>query len=490
MRLGSNIERTYQIRYLDRTFSIKSAECLKINGILFQKDAVRMEQANIEAVCEKIDRQFIKWSKRNLSTLGKILIVKTFGISQIIFLMQSIVISTASFKKLNAYLYKFIWNRHYSAAKAPERIERAIVNRPLKLGGLGMLDIKALDDSLKLKALGRLLASKHPFLIMLKDKMSMDQFFNPKIETKIDGVAGRGIELLREDRHKMWENNPKHSNATFLKAVRETDIKLVVSEAGCRSIRFFMIWRRGARKAKDLSENDLVELRRHIDENKLCTIRKARALRLGGMTHDDCEAYYLRGGSKSLSKCTSKEIRTSRVNDEPIESYKIGMNLSKVAALSWCLKLTKIKSTAHKNIVLRVAHGEIYYREKLCRFGLAPDPFCPRCGEIETLRHKFIECDYVAKIWDVAFRVSKEVCTIDPINEDRTIAALGAYLNSNNAILTLNAELLQRINSLPQTQDYLLHPKFIIKAAINSILKKERNGQCKEMIKSISELRI
>ena len=86
-----------------------------------------MRMRNVEAVAEKIDKQMKSWSRRSLSVLGKILIVKTFGISQIIFLMQSIMLQESDYKKLNALLYKFIWNRHYLAAKAPERIKREIM---------------------------------------------------------------------------------------------------------------------------------------------------------------------------------------------------------------------------------------------------------------------------------------------------------------------------------------------------------------------------
>ena len=160
------------------------------------------------------------------------------------------------------------------------------------------------------------------------------------------------------------------------------------------------------------------------------------------------------------------------------------MLLNKTDTLSWGLKLAKIESTSHKNIILRVSHGDIYTNEKLFRFGLNTDPLCPRCNEIETLRHKFIECEYTKKIWELAFRCSAAVTTSSPLNEDPTQAALGAYMAANGAILTLNAEILQRINAL-KPENFLLHPKFFIKMALVALLKKEKTGQCKEMLKSI-----
>ena len=63
---------------------------------------------------------------------------------------------------------KFIWNQHYLAAKVPEQIKREIVNKQEKYGGFGMLDVSELDSSLKSKAIGRLIQSKHPFLSLIK----------------------------------------------------------------------------------------------------------------------------------------------------------------------------------------------------------------------------------------------------------------------------------------------------------------------------------
>ena len=136
-----------------------------------------MIERNVESILQKIDHQFKIWSRRSLTTLGRIQIVKTFGLSQILFVLQSLVLNETDFKRVNTILYKYIWNRHYLAAKAPERIKREIVNQPVNLGGLGMLDLKELDASLKIKAFGRLVNSNHPFLRLIKNNLKLNNFF-------------------------------------------------------------------------------------------------------------------------------------------------------------------------------------------------------------------------------------------------------------------------------------------------------------------------
>ena len=88
---------------MDTRHQINSCDKVKINGIFFQKSAEETRRSNVESAVLKIEQQFRAWSKRSLSTLGKILIVKCFGISQIIFLMQSMELFDADFKKINLH---------------------------------------------------------------------------------------------------------------------------------------------------------------------------------------------------------------------------------------------------------------------------------------------------------------------------------------------------------------------------------------------------
>ena len=140
-----------------------------------------MKDSNVDVVKGKIEKQLRAWSARHLTLLGKILLLKTFGISQIIFLMQSMTLYQRHIKNLNEILYRFLWNKNFLAAKAPDRIKREIINTSTKEGGFGMLDICELDDSLKLKAYGRLMSTRHPFLALVKNSVDYGNFFDTRI---------------------------------------------------------------------------------------------------------------------------------------------------------------------------------------------------------------------------------------------------------------------------------------------------------------------
>ena len=486
MLLGAHPgEKSYDVAYLGRNYNIASSAKIKINGIFFQRDRQQMKNDNVDAVVSKMEAHFKRWSRRSLTTLGKVLIVKSFGISQIIYLLQCMCLEPAHFKKLNSYLYKFIWNKHYLAAKAPERIKREIVNTPIKLGGFGMLDVVSLDESIKLKALGRLVSTNHPFLKSIKEHVDLTHYFYPSVSVFVDELSAQGVKLLAEDRDKIWDDIRLEGHRDLLNSVADTEIGRLVGDRGKASIPFFVLWSRGARKVSDLTVANLRSLNRYIEHRKFKKLELAIRTRSGHCTASFGESYFVSNRDKPLEKLTSKEIREARSGKDLIKTFKLGIQLREVESCSWGLKLSKLTSTKHKNLLLRVAHGEIYTKVKLHKYGLTDSPMCPRCQTAETLTHKFIECPYVQRIWSMIFKYTQALTTDNLRLEQPAKAILGCHLNSNGTMLTINAEVLQRIMSLRDDQDYLLHPRLVAKQVFLFLAKKEKKAIVKNDLESI-----
>ena len=486
MQMGCDIRlKTFNVDYLSKSYNIQPKLKVKINGLMLQNDARAMVMDNVDITVSKMEKHFKSWSRRNLSTLGKILIVKSFGISQIIFMLQSMKLEPVDFKKLNMSLYKFIWNRHYLAAKAPERVKREIVNTPIKLGGFGMLDIIELDESLKIRMLGRILDTSHPYMTLIKEGLDLRSYFIPKDTIGLDKILGMGLELLKRDRQQLWEKDSLMGHRKLLQAIGDSNLKDVVNDRGRNSIPFYLMWRANVRAVKDLTRARLNEIRRFIDPVKIPKIENCLATRSRDGEVDFLESYFIKDIVKPLSKLTSREVRVARSKSEVIKEFRIGLTLDEGEALSWALKVSKVNSTKHKNILLRVAHGDIYTKEKLNRFGMIDSPECPRCGEIENLEHKFINCTYVKRIWDIALNSSRGNLVIDPCSLPRTKAIMGSYLNSEVVVLTLNAEILLRLLALKDDDNYLIHPKHFVRNAVSYLTKREKKREVKEGLKSI-----
>ena len=144
-------------------FGIKFHNQLKILGVLFSNE-VRASNIpeNYVGKIQQLEKLCSLWGKRCLTIYGRITILKSFGLSLFIYLMQSIGIGDDQLKKINTIIYSFIWNpTAITGKKVIEKIKRETVNKRYEHGGMNMTDIKKLQDSFFLKWAERLLNSSN-----------------------------------------------------------------------------------------------------------------------------------------------------------------------------------------------------------------------------------------------------------------------------------------------------------------------------------------
>ena len=145
---------------------------VKINGIWLLQDPKAREDVNVQMRMDSTEKILKMWSTIQLSLLGRILIIKTFAISQFVFLLQSMKIWEPNLKKVERLFFKYLWNRNFSGNRAPERLKRSIMLTPMKYGGFGLMDIRDLSASLDLRSLGRTLTSTHPLFGQINDSIN------------------------------------------------------------------------------------------------------------------------------------------------------------------------------------------------------------------------------------------------------------------------------------------------------------------------------
>ena len=109
---------------------------------------------------EKLTLIIQLWCMRDLSIMRKIMIVKCFLASQLIYIMQSTGLPE---KKVlidaNRLLYKFIWQKRFSNRKAFENVKRVIVEENLEDGGLKLVNVVHLQKAFHLQWVGKLAKS-------------------------------------------------------------------------------------------------------------------------------------------------------------------------------------------------------------------------------------------------------------------------------------------------------------------------------------------
>ena len=82
------------------------------------------------------------WSARNLTVLGKIAILKSLVVFQIVYLLSS---SPGVIKEINCLLYDFLWD------SKGDKIKRTEMINEYNKGGLKMIDLQSFNESLKIK---------------------------------------------------------------------------------------------------------------------------------------------------------------------------------------------------------------------------------------------------------------------------------------------------------------------------------------------------
>ena len=107
--------------------------------------------------------------------------------------------------------------------------------------------------------------------------------------------------------------------------------------------------------------------------------------------------------------------------------------------INWGYNLRKLKAVRDRDILLNVAHGNVFTNERKHRYGIRLDPYC-ECGNVEDFNHKIFECENSKKLWSLIGAKGTELR-----NEIRD--CLGANLGNNTATLEQIAEVMRKIKS-------------------------------------------
>ena len=128
-------------------------EPFKILGVWFSRNKGEMDKLNFTPRLEKMQNVLNIWRQRDLTLKGKITIIKSLGISQILYVMNMLFVPKWVIVKSEKILYNFLWN------DKPEKIRRKTICAQIDKGGLKMVNIDIMIKSMKLSWL-RLICDK------------------------------------------------------------------------------------------------------------------------------------------------------------------------------------------------------------------------------------------------------------------------------------------------------------------------------------------
>jgi hypothetical protein len=198
---GKSKKVTIAFEYMNIKYKVETVFKLKICGLIYADDPSVEKEMNIAEKINKLEGQLKRWMVRNLTLEGKILIVKTYGLSQLIYNMQCYDFGKDDLIRAERLIFKFIWSKKWENVKHVERIKRTILKNEYSLGGMKAPDIESLNRSLKLKQFIRSSRSDHPIRhlqVVALEKLNLQKVVNQEYSklSKDDSIIRVGQETI------------------------------------------------------------------------------------------------------------------------------------------------------------------------------------------------------------------------------------------------------------------------------------------------------
>jgi len=414
----------------NKLITIQAIKSLKICGKTFSCDPEIEHENNVNKPIEKAENEIMKWSARNLSTDGRILVAKTFGLSQVIYQMQNTHFEPTDIKKLERIIYRFIWN-------GPDKIKRTIIQGEYKEGGLKAPNIEAMNKTLKLKQVLRAALSNHDIKHAQKIKFDgIQPIIKSEVGNRFIKVGVNTYNMIGKGVINNVLNDQGQVHKDHLHLLGKTGIIEFLSCTGPRNIlkEFIVSNEMKHNQVKNLSDladknirhGELGRILEKIPENYINRIKTAQ------LDRDETTENRIRN-KIPIKLNVFREIRKIKhrelLLDKPNKDASTDSN-------PFCLA-RKIKHPKERMRHYMALQKKTYTNEKLCRLQMTNSDKCATCiNRIETLDHILHECPRSETGWKIYEHTTDQ--TLD--GETRTngpsdIRLLNVYSLVKNTIL-------------------------------------------------------
>ena len=308
----------------------------------------------------------------------------------------------------------------------------------------------------------------------MKTKICVADFFNLRPLVAVDSKLKMSLDSLNAERKLIfqWPIDEIMRNLNIRANIMNIKLKAILNPAGRRSLQYFVLHRRVPdADLRQLTALEFNNLERFVIYPDLCrVIRRLIGTNtpLNGSLNV-MEAFPTKDRNvTNLSALSSKQIRLLNLQAANC-AFKVGTPLTPGELLSWTRKTKKLTSTRHRNILLRVVHGDIYSNERLHRFGLRENAACSNCPEpVETILHRIAECPKAILTWN-NLEDAKRQLNLTGLTDLTVDSLIGTKERLGKIELALQAEVLLRLTS--KSEGYC--PAQLIKAAIALVLNSE-----------------
>ena len=387
---------------------------INILGIQFssKKSASELEE-NYNPKIDAIEKMLKQWTKRDLTMLGKVQIIKTFGISQLTYLMQSLSIPSEVIKRINQMFFRFIWKKRFSNTRAFEKVKRKVLYNKLEDGGLNMINLEHIQDAYLLQWSERLLTGDNEIWKIIPRWLFQPLGSVTVFESSVDFKSLKGKDKIRNPFWKktleVWlkhsENN-QNSNSIFQPIFNNQNITYKNSPIFLESC----IERNIVCVSQIIEGEGIISLERYLTK-------------FGKSPASQLEYRVLRASLTKFLKThnTKAERETPKFKNIQIGSIKykgfrqaIQSKAETYASSFWSRKYnvenavlnnmwkTSCGSTKETRLIMlqwKILHNIYPTQILLTKMGISESNLCKVCKEIEFIEHFFATCSTVSPLW-------------------------------------------------------------------------------------------
>ena len=466
MPLNNRIQKSdIRLEYSGKQLLLEMVDSIKICGITFTNSKELGYKKNVLDKIELLKSKLASWQFRGLSLSGKLLVAKTFGLSQLIYTMQVCEYYKRDIRDVEAYIFKFLWSRNMTVVSAPDRIKRELMKQEYSNGGLKAPDIEDLDSALKLKQFLR--ATKANHVIKLIQKWQLENLRYVYVVNqeyyrlcKLDNVIKVGQITLNRITDKMRIRNMDEDTPKYVAdLLAGTDVREFLLRKGELLVNclYEPLFQLGIENLKQLmneanfprsdrigqcAKNTLAKFPDNwliaiteMEGDPGVDIRSNLALRYNQPTN------ILKVTVKSVRKCILKSPSCNPFTFE----HKLGINRLPDINPFVTNRISNI-SEKMRIIKFRLLHCDIFSKERMFRFKMVECPNCKFCGEIETIKHQLWDCQRAKVIWEFINTLIRQCSLGQEISFESLFTGFTQINTTKEAIMTRIIQMLLQID--------------------------------------------
>jgi exonuclease III len=414
-RLGNN--RVFDI--LDT--GLKWVENFRYLGVYFCKDPVDQEYKNYRHRLDNIKNLLNIWLQRDLSLKGKITVIRTLAMSQLIFPLSMTFAPEWVVKEAEKLFYKFLWKNKN------DKIGRTTIIKKIEEGGLKMIDVDSMARALKTKWLSEICNPENndckwtAIPKMFFRTVNLYDFsrcsFNPHM------IPGYLPGFYKQILYGLWElRNVEIKDAESIvnqllwynKSILQNKKPLFYHHwynKGILTIGDLVGEQNKFLKFEDMKALYDLEDKHFLEYITLCKCipldwRRAIYSYEGNLEVDLELGVYITDAFIPLETCSNKMLYNAFVDlksNKTPKSETIWENILEVSPDDlpnyYTIPFRNCKDCKVQSMQYKILYNMYITKKNLCKWGKKPEPTCLECDEVDDLPHHFFACQVMRGFW-------------------------------------------------------------------------------------------